>query len=643
MRNMLDFIDLLNKASSAYYNGNPIMSDEEYDKLYEELSDLEDSTKLIYSNSPTQAVGSPILPGLAPMKIEPVPMLSLDKCHSAEEIVKFSQGKQLIASVKCDGLSTRLIYEDGELVSACTRGDGEIGVNVTEHVKHFMNVPLEIRCKDRVVIDGESIIKNSDFAEINKAGQYENPRNLAAGTLNALDTSLSRDRRLSFVAWDVIQGSSMNGYFQKLLLAQNWGFEVVPTCVISMPFTEKDVDEVNDLLSNANNIPCDGVVWKFDDVEFGKSLGRTAKFFNNAIAWKPPIECMSTHLIDIDWTMGRTGALTPVAIFEPIKLQGSTVERASLHNLTVMEELLGKPYKGQEVQVFKANMIIPQILSGAPAAEEVEYFKIPSQCPICGDGLLIDVSDNTSVLKCTNDECSGQLINKIDHFAGKKGLDIKGLSKATLEKLIDWGWVSSIPDLYKLKDYRGEWVKKAGFGVKSVDRILDAIEEAKTVTLNAFIASLGIPMVGSTVAKRLLKYIDSYEDFRQKVDERWSFENHIPGIGYVMSQSILNFDYTDADAIRPLLTIASPEETQNAQTLGGKTIVITGRLTSFKNRDELKSAIESHGGKVTGSVSNNTSYLINNDSTSGSAKNVKANQLGIPILTESEFISKFLT
>lgn len=641
MSAMLDLIETLNEASRAYYNGNPIMSDEEYDLLYEKLEDMEEYTGLIYGNSPTHLVGSPILEFLKPVSLTDRPMLSLDKVHTAKEIIDFAHGKTLVATVKCDGLSTRLIYENGNLVKACTRGDGETGVDVTEHVQKFLNVPSTIPLKTRLVVDGESVIKNSDFELINRYGQYKNPRNLAAGTLNSLDTSVVKERRLSFIAWDVIEGSGLSTYQNRITSLHNYGFDTVLTICVE-PKSEADIEYVNDLLFNSAEIPSDGVVWKFNDIKYGDSLGRTAKFFNNAIAWKPEIVTAETTLLDIDWTMGRTGVLTPVAVFDEVDLLGSTVSRASLHNLSIMEDLIGEPRKGQTLTIYRANMIIPQVLKGDKKYTS-ELIPLPDICPICGAKLVIDDSGNAKVLKCVNPKCSGQLINKLDHYAGKKGLDIKGLSKATLEKLIDWGWVNSILDLYSLKQYKKEWMQKPGFGEKSVNNILEAIELAKSPTLNAFISALGIPNVGSTMAKELLKYIESYNDFRQKVDEKWDFSSHIPGIGYVMNDAILKFDYTEADKISKLLDIKIPVVIKTEQTLKGANVVITGRLVSFKNRDELKAAIEQHGGRVSSSVSGNTTYLVNNDATSTSAKNQKAHQLNIPILTEAQFIEKFLT
>ena len=660
MKSMENLIHILNEASKAYYNGESTMTDIEYDKLFDELKSLEERTGLIYSNSPTQKVGATILDHLTKKTIDIQPMLSLDKVHSAEEVVEFAKKKTMVAMLKCDGLSVRIIYKNGKLESANTRGNGEVGVDITEHIKQFLNVPLTIpKYKgETLIVDGEAIIKLKDFELINKNGQFKNPRNTAAGTLNSLDTSVVKDRRLSFIAWDIIEGIISNSMERNLITLNEFGFETVPFGIVQEP-TIEEVDQLNKRLlsSQSYDIPSDGVVWKYDDLDYGKSLGRTSHHFNWAVAWKPEIETFETKLVNIDWNMGRMGALTPVAVFEPVDDGESVITRASLHNLSVMEEILGIPYIGQKLEIYKANMIIPQILSADKDGFDIyatdkkgnklikwnnSQIYLPQKCPICGGMVKIVQKYDTKTLVCINTLCEGKLVNKLDHFAGKKGLDIKGLSKATLDKLIEWGWVNEPADLYKLADYRDEWIQKTGFGVKSVDNILSAIEDSRHPTLDQFISSLGIPLIGKTVSKDLLDYIDSYEDLKEKAISKWDFTK-IDGFAYSKANAIWSFDFSEADRVREFMEFTVEEKPEVKATLEGAVVVITGRLNQFKNRAELQTAIINHGGKVVGSISKNTTYLINNDITSGSVKNVSAKKLGVPILTEEEFNQKFLT
>jgi DNA ligase (NAD+) len=397
-------------------------------------------------------------------------------------------------------------------------------------------------------------------------------------------------------------------------------------------------------LAQIQSYPIDGVVFKFDDIEYGKSLGSTAHHFKNAIAYKFYDETYTTYLKNIEWTMGRTGILTPVAVFDPIDIDGTTVERASLHNISIMEEILGdKPYATQKLEVYKANMIIPQIASAEKfnTMAMVLPLEIPQVCPICGGKVEIQESDSsTKNLVCVNPQCQGKLINRLDHFCGKKGLDIKGLSLATLDKLVDWGWVNNISDIMVLSNHRNEWIQKPGFGEKSVDKILDAIENAKTPTLDAFIASLGIPLIGKTVSKELIKYVDSYEDFVQKAQNKFDFSIY-DGFAASKTSAIWAFDFTEANKVYQYLSIATTNTTEQLNNCEGLKIVITGKLQQFKNRDAFKKYIEERGGKVVDSVSKNTNYLINNDINSTSSKNQTAKKLGVPILTEQEFIEKF--
>jgi DNA ligase (NAD+) len=400
------------------------------------------------------------------------------------------------------------------------------------------------------------------------------------------------------------------------------------------------------IIAEKDGYPIDGAVAKFNSVSYGKSLGETSHHFKNAMAYKFYDETYPTTLTNIEWTMGRTGVLTPVAIFEPVEIDGTIVERANLHNWTVLNETLhGKGWKGQKIEVFKANMIIPQIASAEEDNEYTKmYFEYPYVCPVCGSGTVLHQENDSAFVCCDNDACEGKLINRLDHFCGKKGLDIKGLSKATLEKLIDWGWVKNIPSIFALNYCRDEWVLKPGFGSKSVDKILNAIDYSRnTCELHQFICALGIPLIGSSASKELCKHFDTYQQFREAIDNNYQFFM-LPNFGIEMHKAIMNFDYSEADAMVQSGVITfkdSITETVQDTSLDGLTFVITGKLNHFKNRDAIKDKIESLGGKVTGSVSKNTNYLINNDKDSTSSKNKSAKTLGIPILNEEDFIEMF--
>ena len=641
--NKIDYgilIKRLNEAADAYYNsGTPIMSDEEFDMYMEELREFEEHSGIVFSNSPTQNVGASVLSSLKKVQITPKPMLSLEKCHSDVEIAEFANNQPMIAMVKLDGLSVRVKYNNGKLISANTRGNGVEGTDITEHIKQFQNIPLTIPYNGEYTVDGEAIIKIHDFEEINKNNEFKNPRNAAAGALNVLDTKMVRDRKLSFIVWDVIEGYStdFNYLSDKLEEARQYGFEIVPYRL------EGIIGIVNHILMGHNEeYPCDGVVWKFNNFIYGDSLGATGHHFKNAIAWKPKVETAETELLDIDWTMGRTGVLTPVAVFKPVELDGSTVERASLHNISVMNETLhGRGWVGQKLKIYKANLIIPQIFSAEEDNEETKaYIEQPWLCPICGEPLYEHGTDSI-FLVCENPNCDGKLINRLDHFCGKKGLDIKGLSKATLEKLITWEWVSNFSDIYELEKYKIEWMDTQGFGDKSVRAILAAIEDSKTQTLESFISAIGIPLIGRNMAKEICKHVSSYEEFRKLVDDKYDFSKW-DTFGPEKCIAIRKYDFTEADKVAKYITFIQPEVEESTNSLNGITVVITGKLNNYKNRTALQKEIENHGGKVSSSISGNTSYLINNDINSMSTKNIAAKAAGVPIISEQEFIEKFL-
>ena len=622
------------EAKNAYYNtDSPIMSDFEYDKLVEEYGEE------IF-------VGAPVLDGIKKVHIIDRPMLSLDKVHSIEEIASFKKDKEIIASVKCDGLSVRLVYEDGELISANTRGDGYIGGDITKHAHYIKGIPLIIPKLGHTVIDGEVVILKNDF----DSNRFKNQRNAAAGALALLDMKEVKARKLSFIVWDIISlENEYKTYSEKLETAKYLNFNIVPYQKVS------DIQTAIDFCTNrADKIgcPCDGVVFKYNNIEYGESLGATAHHFRDAIAWKPAIQTYSSRLRYIDWTMGRTGVLTPVAVFDPIEIDGAEVSRASLHNVSIMKETLGDcAYVGEPVEVYKSNMIIPQIYSAGPKYDYGEVIAkggvsandAPEYCPICHGEISFKEENGITRAYCENPNCSGKLINRLDHFCGKKGLDIKGLSKITLEKLINYGWLNNIEDIFKLDIHKTEWANKPGFGTISVNKILNAIEESKKSSTAKFICSLGIPLIGKVASEALAKKFDNnYDAFRDAIDTNSQELYEIPGIGEIMIKNLRDFDFEEADFIfvtylvkemRPAVSISTSNK------LEGKTFVITGKLKTFKNRNEIKAAIEKEGGKVTDSVSSKTSYLINNDVESTSSKNLKAKKLNIPIITEEDFIN----
>ena len=625
----------IEEAKNAYYNtDSPIMSDFEYDKLVEEYGG-------------ELSVGAPVLDSIKKVHIIDKPMLSLDKVHSIEEIKTFKKDKALIASVKCDGLSVRLVYENGELISANTRGDGYIGGDITEHAHYIQGIPLIIPKSGHVVVDGEVLILKKDF----DSNRFKNQRNAAAGALALLDMNEVKSRNLSFIMWDIISidDSNILTYLDKIIAAKNYDFNVVPFYIVR---NKEDIEEALEICqkrAEERGIPCDGVVFKYDDLEYGASLGATAHHFRDAIAWKPAITTYSSRLRYIDWTMGRMGTLTPVAVFDTIEIEGSEVSRASLHNVSIMKEILGDcAYVGEPVEVYKSNLIIPQIYSAGPkynygeivAKGGISANDSPEYCPICQGEISFKEENGITRAYCENPNCSGKLINRLDHFCGKKGLDIKGLSKITLEKLINYGWLNNIEDIFKLEEYRTEWANKPGFGTVSVNKILNAIEGSKKSSTAKFICAIGIPLIGKVASEALAKKFGNYKTFREAVNNNSQELYEIAGIGEVMIQTLLNYDFTEADSIfdkyieemRPVVFISVSKK------LEGKTFVITGKLKTFKNRNEIKSAIENEGGKVTDSVSSKTNYLINNDVESTSSKNLKAKQLNIPIITEEDFL-----
>lgn len=636
---MEELVKFLNENTELYDKGTPVISDFQWDKAYFELKELEKKTGTVLPDSPTQKIH------FKPVdKLEKVthnhPMLSLDKTKDLEEVKNFIGEQDCLIMGKMDGLTCSLRYVDGKLVSAETRGNGEVGEDILHNAKMVWNIPTRIDYAGELILDGEVICDYDTFTKY-FAEEYKNPRNFASGSIRLLDPQESFNRKLSFIVWEVIKGfDDDNSLNSKLNKVGKLGFHTVPRMFTAMI----DASLANLVLGmcEAKMYPIDGLVFKFDDVAYGNAKGSTAHHLQNAIAYKLYDEIYESTLQDIDWTMGRTGVLTPVAVFDPIEIDGAIVSRANLHNVSVMLETLGHVWKGHKVDVFKANQIIPQIALNEDYNSETFdtdlTIRIPDICPICGGSTELIENDGVLVLKCTNPQCEGQLVNRIDHFVGKKGLDIKGLSKATIDKLIDWGWLNNLIDVFSLANYRSEWIKKSGFGVASVDKILNAIETGKETTLIKFISSLGIPLIGVTVAKEIAARVEDYAEFRDLIIDNFDFSRW-DGFADSKTQALLEFDYSEADEIYHLLTISNEKPVVKSE--GGLSFCITGSLQHFKNRKALEEQIESIGGKVSSSVSKKTNYLINNDSTSNSAKNLQAKKLNIPIITEQEFLENF--
>ena len=645
---MLGMINVLNEASEAYYNtGKPIMTDEQFDARLRDLQEFEEETGIVFSHSPTQRVGAKVLNELTEVT-HTYPMLSLDKCHSVDELLKFINNKETVASIKLDGLTCRLTYKDGLLVRAETRGDGVVGSDITEHIKQFPNVPFKIQKEGTYTIDGEVIIKKQDFNEINENNEYKNPRNLAAGTLSALDTSLVAKRKLRFLGWDVIEGGT-NSLKANLNEAKELSFDVVPfwfngnsANALNPKNLQSNIDYVFDYAEEFD-FPCDGAVFKFDDIEYGKSLGKTEHHFKNGIAYKRKDDTYKTKLIDIDWTIGKTGTLTPTAVFEPVEIDGTTVERASVYNISILTKL--DLHIGDTIEVFKANQIIPQVKRNVSAEErealgkEPDYIVIPSTCPICGGNTEIKQDNDSKVLVCTNDNCKGKLLGKLTHFVSKNAINIEGFSEATIEKFIELGWLSCFEDIFTLKDHYDEMIKLEGFGEKSVKKLLNAIEKSKNTTLDRFIYSLSIPLIGRSASKTIAKHWYYIDEFLVDFEHLYDY-TVLDDFGNSMSDSLNEYaeKYSeDVIKLSSFFNFIYPEKSNNKDKLKGKVFCITGSLNHFANRDEAKEKIESLGGKAVNSVSSKTDYLVCNQ-VSNSSKYRKAQSLGVEIIDEEELI-----
>lgn len=636
---ILYLIDLLNKASDAYYNEDrEIISNLEYDKYYDELKKLEEETGIHYSNSPTNRVGYNISKELVQVRHES-PMLSLDKTKSVEDLESWLGDKEGILSYKLDGLTIVLTYENGVLTKGVTRGNGEIGELVTDNVKKFLNVPIKIKYNKHIIIRGEAIITYSDFENINKEidedFKYKNPRNLCSGSVRQLDPNVTKNRYVRFFAFSMIESDAEleDTYEKQLDFLSSQGFDVVYHKKVdknnisdTIKFFEKDILE--------NDNPSDGLVLMFNDIAYGKSLGRTAKFPRNAIAFKWKDETAETTLREVVWSPSRTGLINPVAVFDAVELEGTTVKRASLHNLSIMEELqIGI---GDKIKVYKANMIIPQIAENITKSNSLKIIK---ECPICKSKLHIHNDNGVKTLHCENLSCPVKHIKSFENFVSKNCMDIDGISIATIEKFIVNGYIKEFADLYKLDRYKNEIINLEGFGEKSYDNIINSINKEREVDCYRFINSLGINGIGTANAKVLSKYYndDLSSIMNAKIDELCEIDS----IGPILAENIYNYlnDKNNKKIIEDLLKevkIKTHKKSSNLK-LEGLTFVITGNLLEYNNRDELVKEIEEFGGKVSGSVSSKTNYLINNDINSQSSKNKTAKKLNVNIITEKMY------
>lgn len=641
-----DLVELLNKANKAYYQeANEIMTNFEYDKLYDELVGLEKETGMVLSNSPTVNVGYQVVSQL-PKEQHNSPMLSLDKTKEVGALADFAGDRKCLLSWKMDGLTVVLTYENGELVKAVTRGNGLVGEVITNNAKTFKNIPISIPYKGRLTLRGEAIIKYSDFEQINREiedadSKYKNPRNLCSGSVRQLNSQVTAERNVNFVAFALINADDVdfgNSIEQQYKWMESQGFQVVEYRVVTRNSMEDAVKYFAGKIQTYD-YPSDGLVLMFDDIEYGLSLGTTAKFPRNGIAFKWEDEQAETTLKYIEWSPSRTGLINPVAVFEPVELEGTTVSRASVHNISIMEELeLGS---GDRIKVYKANMIIPQISENLTKSGIDD---LPKECPVCGHVTEVKAENGIKTLYCPNSQCPAKHVKLFTLFVSRNGMNIDGLSEETLEKFIDAGYIKEFADIFHLDRYYEEIVATPGFGQKSYDNLMDSVEKARTVELSALIYSLGIPNIGSANAKLICKaFNNNIEKIRNASVEELI---EIDGIGEIMAEKFCQY-FADEDNIKKLdnllkeVNIAEPEENTTPQNMDGLTFVITGSVEHFANRNELKSYIEKHGGKVTGSVSAKTNYLINNDAMSASSKNKKAKQLGVEIVTEEVFLERW--
>ena len=637
-----ELVEILNKAAKSYYvDAVEIMPNIEYDKLYDELLELEKETNVVLSNSPTQNVGYEIA-GELPKKAHESPMLSLDKTKSVEELREWLGDNKALLSWKMDGLTIVLTYRDGELAEAVTRGNGTIGEVITNNAKNFQNIPLKIEFKGELILRGEAIIKYSDFKRINDAiedatAKYKNPRNLCSGSVRQLNPAITKSRMVYCNIFNVVKADGVdfeNSKAKQFEWAKNEGFDVVEYKFTDSKSIADDIAEFESKIES-NDIPSDGLVLLLDDIALGERLGSTSKFPRNAMAFKWSDERQVTKLKYIEWSPSRTGLINPVAVFEPVELEGTTVSRASLHNVSIFEDLmLGV---GDEISVYKANMIIPQVYENLTKSNTE---KVPDTCPACGSHASIKQDNESKVLLCTNPDCQIKHIKQYALMASRDALNIDGLSESTLEKFLSKGFIKNDSDIFKLDRYKDEIVNMEGFGKRSYEKLMAALEEAKHTNVARFLYSLGINGIGSANAKMIAKYFDN--DIDKIITAGKDDLLEIEGIGEVLANSIVDFfkDSKNIENVKSLreVLIFEAEESAGSDSFAGKVFVITGSLEHFTNRNELKELIEKNGGKVSGSVSSKTNFLINNDTASNSSKNKKAKELGVEIISEEDFL-----
>lgn len=639
---MKELVSLLNKASRAYYQeAQEIMSNYEYDRLYDELKELEDELGITLSNSPTVNVGYEVVSEL-PKERHESPMLSLDKTKEVEELKNFVGDQKVLISWKMDGLTVVLTYRDGKLYKAVTRGNGEVGEVITNNAKVFKNVPVQIAYQGELILRGEAVIGYKDFEKINQEiedvdARYKNPRNLCSGSVRQLNNQITAKRNVMFYAFTLVQADGVD--FQNSRACQmEWlksqGFTTVEYYMVTRDTVEDEVAKFSSKISE-NDFPSDGLVLTYDDIAYGRSLGRTAKFPRDSFAFKWQDEIRETVLREIEWSPSRTGLINPVAIFDPVELEGTTVSRASVHNISIMEELeLGI---GDRIEVYKANMIIPQIAENLTRSGVKD---IPCKCPVCQGETKIRQVGNAKALYCMNPECQAKHVKSFALFVSRDALNIEGLSEATLEKFISRGYIHTFADIFHLDQYKEKIQKMEGFGEKSYKKLTESIEKARTTTLPRVIYSLGIAGIGLANAKVICRKLKYDVESLLKVSEEEL--NEIQGVGEVLAKAFVGYfaDAKHVENFRRLLNeLTIPKETVTKQQIfEGVNFVITGSVKHFANRGEVKELIESLGGKVTGSVTSKTNYLINNDVTSTSSKNKKANELGIPIISEETFL-----